>query len=80
MARPVDKCVATYRDEKGLPQEIEVPVAGGTDLGEFINRVTNGEVTQDSHVISRNGTPAENSSPVQGGDKITASPRKTGGG
>ena len=80
MSRPIEKCVAYYRDEKGDLQEIEIPIAGGIDLGELVNRATNGEVNQGSHVISKNGKPAENSAPVQPGDRVTASPRKTGGG
>jgi len=80
MSRTVDKLVAYFRDEKGNPTEIDIPVAKDLQLGEAVNRITNGQVTQDSHVISKNGTPAKDNETVKAGDKITASPRKTGGG
>lgn len=80
MSRRVDKLVAHYRDEKGLPAQIEIPVANDLDVGTAVNRLTNGEVTQDSHVISKNGVPVSDSASVAPGDKLTASPRKTGGG
>lgn len=80
MSRPVDSIKITFRDETGEPKELDCPVSPNLDLGTAVNRLTNGAVTQDSHVISVNGNPCSDNQALEDGDKITASPRKTGGG
>lgn len=80
MARPVDSVTINYRDETGEPASLNCPASEGMDVGQLVNRITNGSVTQDSHVISKNGTPCDDDEPLGDGDKVTASPRKTGGG
>ncbi len=80
MSRPVESITVNFRDETGNPVSLNVPCAETLDVGAAVNRITNGAVTQDSHVISKNGIPCEDNAPLSDGDKVTASPRKTGGG
>lgn len=80
MSRPVDSITIHYRDEKGEPEELNCPASEGLDVGTAVNRLTNGMVTQESHVISCNGDPVQDDAPLEDNDRLTASPRKTGGG
>lgn len=80
MPRPVDSITIKYRDETGNPETLNCPASDGLTVGEAVNRITNGSVTQDSHVISKNGNPCTDDDSLGDGDKLTASPRKTAGG
>lgn len=77
MARSVEEISVQYRDEKGITQTMRFPVAPGITVGQLLDRCTNGAVTEDSHVISRNGEEARLNEPISDGDKVTASPKKT---
>lgn len=80
MSRPVESITIHYRDEVGTPQTLDIPTAETLNVGDAVNRITNGAVTQGSHVISKNGEPCEDNAPLADGDRLTGSPRKTGGG
>ena len=77
MSREVESITINYMDETGKPAKLTVPCAEGLDVGAAVNRLTNGAVTQDSHVIANNGVPCGDSKELSDGDRITASPRKT---
>ena len=80
MAREAEKIIVRYRDETGEPAEVELDAQEGLTVGQCIDRITNGAVTNDSHVINNNGCQARLSDPVADGDNLQASPRKTAGG
>lgn len=80
MARSVESIIINYRDETGEPACLECPCSEKLDVGTAVNRITNGAVTQESHVISKNGVPCLDTEQLANGDRVTASVRKTGGG
>ncbi len=80
MSRPVESITINYKDEKGEPAELNCPVSEGIDVGTAVNRLTNGKVSQGTHVITQNGAQVPDNAPCADGDRLVASPRKTGGG